>query len=483
MKKTIIRAASIASAIVIGMTGIPMASSANTLSSVLPKAGVDYTLNPNSKTLSTLKQESEKEKKVASEKAGLGNTAATKAATSQATEKAVETVQSISETTLESAGTGTESIAESISETLPVGVDPTLTAAAASAVGSSSSTKETEEATPEIKDTVIVSELYEEGLAEAVNANIESEEEEGFKNLVIAQVNNYVNVRSGPSEDYEVVGKLYDDSVGTYVSEENGWYKITSGTVTGYVKGEFCVTGDAAVDLAKQVGKRIATVNTTTLKVRDAAGLDAEVLGLVPEGDQLLVDEELDGWVKVNIEEGDGFVSKDYVVLSTEFVTAESKAEEEARLAREEEELRKAREAAAKKSGKKSESSYKDTGSYAVSGSGTGTSVANYALQFVGNPYVYGGTSLTKGADCSGFVMSVYSHFGVSLPHSSSADRSVGATVSSLSEAQAGDIVCYSGHVGIYIGGGQIVHASTARTGIKVSSAGYRRILSIRRIF
>lgn len=116
--------------------------------------------------------------------------------------------------------------------------------------------------------------------------------------------------------------------------------------------------------------------------------------------------------------------------------------------------------------------------------SSSGSSVAEFALQFVGNPYVYGGTSLTNGADCSGFVMSVYENFDVSLPHSSSADRSVGTEVAGgLSNAQPGDIVCYSGHVGIYIGNGQIVHASTEETGIKVSDADYRTPITVRRIF
>ena len=116
--------------------------------------------------------------------------------------------------------------------------------------------------------------------------------------------------------------------------------------------------------------------------------------------------------------------------------------------------------------------------------SSAGSSVAEFALQFVGNPYEYGGTSLTNGADCSGFVMSVYENFGVSLPHSSSADRSVGTEVEGgLSNAQPGDIVCYSGHVGIYIGNGEIVHASTEETGIKVSDADYRTPITVRRIF
>ena len=112
-----------------------------------------------------------------------------------------------------------------------------------------------------------------------------------------------------------------------------------------------------------------------------------------------------------------------------------------------------------------------------------GSAVAQYALQFVGNPYVYGGSSLTNGTDCSGFVMSVYANFGVSLPHSSASDRSQGYGVDGLANAQPGDIICYSGHVGLYIGNGQIVHASNKQTGIIVSQADYRKILAIRRIF
>lgn len=316
-------------------------------------------------------------------------------------------------------------------------------------------------------------------------------EEEGFKSLVIAQVNDYVNVRSIPSEEGEILGKLYDKSVGEFIEEDNGWYKITSGSVTGYVKAEYCVTGDDAVALAKKVGNRIATVTTTTLKVREEPSLDATVLGLVPIQDQLLVTEELDNWVKVNIEEGDGYVSLDYVTLSTEFVKAESREEEEARLAKEEAERKAALEAARKAEEKNRKAAQSESSSaaneapvvYATGGSALGQSVASYACQFVGNPYVYGGTSLTNGADCSGFVMSVYANFGVSLPHSSSGDRSVGTAVDGLANAQPGDIICYSGHVAIYIGNGQIVHASTAKTGIKISDVNYRTPLGVRRIF
>ena len=324
-------------------------------------------------------------------------------------------------------------------------------------------------------------------LEEAAKADALAEEEQ-FKSLVIAQVNNYVNVRSLPSEEGEIVGKLYDESVGHFIEEENGWYKITSGNCTGYVKGEYCVTGEDAVELAREVGVRIATVTTTTLKVREEPSLEASVLGLVPIDDELVVTEELDGWVKVDIEEGFGYVSTDYVTLSTEFVEAESKEEEEARLekerkAREEANAAAARAQAERAAAQSNMSKKPSTAVTSISGSGAGVDVVNYALQFVGNPYVYGGSSLTNGTDCSGFVMSVYAHFGVSLPHSSAADRNVGYDVGGLSNAIPGDIVCYSGHVGIYIGNGQIVHASSSTTGIIVSNASYRQPLCVRRIF
>ena len=304
-----------------------------------------------------------------------------------------------------------------------------------------------------------------------------------YANLVIAKCNDYVNVRQEPSEEAEIVGKLYNKSVGDFVSEaDGGWYQITSGSVTGYVKAEYCVTGEAAIALAKEVGNRIATVTTTTLFVREEPTVDSAVLGMVGLEDDLSVlqEDELDGWVKVPIEEGEGYVSTEFVELHTEFVKAESKAEEEARLAKEEAERKAANAAASKKSGKSSSGS---GSSASVSGGGAGASVASYALQFVGNPYVYGGSSLTNGTDCSGFTMSVYANFGVSLPHSSGAPRGCGYDVGGLANAQPGDLVCYSGHVGLYIGGGQIVHASTAATGIKVSNADYRSVLAVRRIF
>lgn len=333
-------------------------------------------------------------------------------------------------------------------------------------------------------DKEIIEPVDTKALKEAAKEEAIKKEEEYFTSLVIADVNDYVNVRSLPSEEGEIVGKLYDNSVGHFIEEEDGWYKITSGNCTGYVKGEYCVTGEDAIALAKEVGVRIATVTTTTLKVREEASTESSVLGLVPIEDELVVKEELDGWVKVDIEEGVGYVSTDYVELSTEFVEAESKEEEEARLEKERRAREEANAAAARTQASRGGTSYRPANPVTeVAGSGTGVDVANFALQFVGNPYVYGGTSLTNGTDCSGFVMRVYENFGVSLPRTSSSQRGSGYDVGGIDNAQPGDIVCYSGHVGIYIGNGQIVHASTAKTGIIVSNATYRQILCVRRIF
>ena len=309
--------------------------------------------------------------------------------------------------------------------------------------------------------------------------------ESEYANVAIAQVDNYVNIRSTPSEDGDVVGKLYNKSAATVLATEGDWYQITSGNCTGYVKCEFVVVGDE--ELAKSVSTRLATVTTQTLYVREQPTTESSVEGMVPEGDDLVVTDESmanTGWVKVSLLDYEGYVSLEFVTLSTDYVTAESKEEEAARLAKEEAERKAAAAAAAASQRKASSGSYYTGGSssYAAPSGAGGSAVVSYASQFVGNPYVYGGSSLTNGTDCSGFVMGVYSAFGVGLPHSSSAMRSVGYGVD-VNSMQAGDIVCYSGHVGIYTGNGTIVNALNTSSGITYTNVNYSPILAVRRIY
>ena len=321
-------------------------------------------------------------------------------------------------------------------------------------------------------------------------AEAEAAERAIYTDVAIAQVNNYVRVRAEANTDSEVLGKLYNNSAATILeTTENGWYKIKSGNVTGYVKCEYVVVGNE--ELAREVSTRYATVTCTTLYVRMEPTTESKILTMLPKGDDfVVVDESMrdDGWVMVTTAEGEGYVSTDYVELRTEFVTAESKEEEAARLKKEEEARRKAAaaaEAARKKKEQQSSSSNSSSSNnnYTAPTSSNGQAVVDYACQFVGNPYVYGGTSLTNGADCSGFVMSVYAAFGVSLPHSSKSLRSVGYEVST-SDMQPGDIICYSGHVAIYVGNNTVVHASNKKEGIKYTSpASYKKIICVRRIF
>ena len=346
------------------------------------------------------------------------------------------------------------------------------------------------------------------------------EAEEEKTEIVIAQVDNYLNIRSKASEDSKVVGKLYSNGVGTIIKEKDGWYKIESGSVTGYVKADYVLAGEEAQKKADEVGDRLAIVTTTTLKVREKAKKDATVLTLVGEGEVLSVKKESENWVKIKTDDYSGYVSAEYVDLYTENEQAESIEEERARLEREEEAKRLEEEArrqellaqqqatsnrstthtssnstsngtSSSSSNSSSSSSSSSVGSSSQSSGSTSTStgnkslgqqIANYAVQFKGNPYVYGGTSLTNGADCSGFVMSVFRNFGISLPRTSGAQATVGRRVASISQAQPGDLIAYSGHIGIYIGNGKLIHASSPKTGIIISDVNYRPIKSIRRI-
>ncbi len=315
--------------------------------------------------------------------------------------------------------------------------------------------------------------------------------------LVVAQVNGYINVRADADTEAEIVGKLYNGSVAKVLGRTgNGWARIKSGDVTGYIREEYVATGDTAQQLADSVVTKQAVVTTETLRVRAAPIADSDVITLIGQGETLDILEEADGWYKINTEDGEGYISSDFADVEEIYPEAISRAQEEAEEAAAaassaaEEEARRAQVEANNSSKSSSKNAKKTSGSSALntyngssgSGSASGQAVANYALQFVGNPYVWGGSSLTNGADCSGFTMAVYANFGVSLPHYTGSQQQCGTAVNSLSEAQPGDLILYSGHVAIYLGNNQIVHASNPRYGITTGTATYRNIVAIRRI-
>jgi cell wall-associated NlpC family hydrolase len=274
----------------------------------------------------------------------------------------------------------------------------------------------------------------------------------GYTNLGIAQVDGNLNIRTEPSTEASLVGKLPNNAGCEILGVEGEWSHISSGEVEGYVKSEYLLSGDAAAAKAAEVIQTLAKVTTTTLYVREEPNTDCSIITSMPLGEELEVIEQLDGWVKVNVDSDEGYVSADYVEISTQLTTAMTMTEVR----------------------------------YGQGVSDVRVSLVQYATQFVGNPYVWGGTSLTKGADCSGFVLSVFAKYGVSLPHSSKAQANYGTKISA-SEAQPGDLFFYGSgkginHVAIYIGGGQVVHASSPKSGIKISSAYYRTPVKVVRI-
>lgn len=281
---------------------------------------------------------------------------------------------------------------------------------------------------------------------------IEPETYWGYTNLGIAHVDNHLNIRQEPSETGKLVGKLSKDAACEILEVENGWAHIKSGKVEGYCNTDYLYMGDEAIARGKEVASMIAVVNTQTLKVREQPNTDCAVITLIPQNEELEVVDVMDnGWIKFMLDDDEAYVSGDYVDVEERLEKAVTLTEL----------------------------------LYGQGVSDVRVSLVQYAKQYIGNPYVWGGTSLTKGADCSGFTMSIYKKYGVSLPHHAASQAQLGKKVS-LAEAQPGDLVFYSkngsiNHVAIYIGNGQVIHASSPKTGIKISTVNYRSVACVRR--
>ena len=280
---------------------------------------------------------------------------------------------------------------------------------------------------------------------------------EDYKNLGIADVSstNYLNVRKKPDTDAEICGKMTQYTACDILKKDGDWYKIKSGSVTGYVYAGYMITGEKAEEIAVEQAEKMAVVTTdSNLNVRKKASTDSSIITKISTEERYEVKSVKNGWVKISLdgltdEEGEdlesvGYISADYceVKYALKAAAAYTPLEEGG------------------------------TSTY----TSTRASLCNYACQFVGNPYVWGGASLTNGADCSGFVLSVFARYGVSLPHSSSSQSYCGTVISS-SQMQPGDLVFYGSgginHVAIYIGNGMIVHAANTRRGIVLNSWNY----------
>lgn len=342
-----------------------------------------------------------------------------------------------------------------------------------------------------------------------------------LSNLGVSVATNYVNVRNRPSTDGEIVGKLYHGCAADILEwKEDGWVKIVSGDVEGYILSDYLAIGREAEREADEHAEKYATVvKTQTLRVREEQSTEARTLELIPLGERYPVIKEYKDWVEILLSTDDngndftGFVHKDYVDIEIIFKRAIS-IEEEQRIIREQREAERAEEErlqklaeekerkrleaerkaaeekkkseeAKKAENKKSESNNSSTNN---SGSGTGREIANYAQKFVGNPYVWGGVSLTRGADCSGFVYTIYQQFGYSLDRVSRDQAKTAGRKVDINDRQPGDLIFYTNsrgvvnHVAMYIGDNKIVHAANSRQGIIISKYNYRKVYSIRRV-
>ncbi len=285
-------------------------------------------------------------------------------------------------------------------------------------------------------------------------AKEEKDNQWGYTNLGVANVNRYLNVRAIPGENGKIVGKMPKNAACEVISVENNWAQITSGEVSGYVSMDYLLTGVEAKLKADEVASMVVTVNAEDgLRIRTGPSTESECLTVVLAGTQLDYVETVNGWHKVTIDNDEAYVSAEYADVTETLETAVTLTEL----------------------------------LYGQGVSDVRVDMVEYSKQFLGNPYVWGGTSLTKGADCSGFVQSIYKKYGINISRTSRAQANEGTKIS-IDQAKPGDLIFYSNssgtinHVAMYIGGGNVIHASSPKSGIKISKYNYRTPCKVVRI-
>lgn len=325
------------------------------------------------------------------------------------------------------------------------------------------------------------------------DSNAVSDEENEYENLAIANVDHYVNVRSGPDTDSTIVGKMYDGSVAQILStagENDEWFQVVSGNVEGYIKAEYFIYGEDAAKVIDEYVTRYAVVQADRLNVRKEPDISSNRIGYIDNGEKAKLIEWGDEWSKVSYSEKEGFVATEYVTVAEEFVYAKSIEEEQAELAALREQQARAK-ASEEKVPERAVISVAPPQTNYATVSELRSAVVDYAMQYLGNRYVHGGQSLASGTDCSGFTCYVYAAFGYGLSRTPQGQYTSAGRSISMEEIQPGDVICYSSngssctHVGLYIGNGQIIHAANSRKGVIISNYNYSRgesIIGIRSI-
>lgn len=324
------------------------------------------------------------------------------------------------------------------------------------------------------------------GSSEAVR-----DEAEDYVQFAIAQVSDYVNVRSIPGTDGDIVGRLVNGAVAEVqsVAGENGdWFQIVSGNVTGYIKSKYFISGEEAAAVLDKHINTYATILADHLNVRKEASTDADKNGYLEASEQVLVLEDLGEWLHIQYTDSiNGYISKEYAQLSESYIYAQSNEERKAQ-----KELWKTRRNRVQPVTNQyiipEDTDITFPATTYTSNEELRKAIVENAMQYLGNKYVHGGNSLKNGTDCSGFTMLLFAEYGYSISRTPAGQLEKAGRSIDYSEIQPGDIICYTNngstctHVALYIGDGQIIHAANSRKGVVIYNADYDTIMGIKNV-